>query len=434
MLAEESKSFLETLLAGSACRRSPWLSSLSSAALERAKRRALPSTRDESWRFTDLTPLYRSTVRPPASAGSVDLGPFLAGTSIDGVAARLVFIDGFFSEAHSDLPAGGGLTVARLAEAAEEKRSLVEPLLGSLADDGDDLFAAVNTAWLCDGVVVHARRQTVLREPIHCVFVTTQGAVVVHPRVLVLAEGGSELLVIEDYAATHGGVYWVNAVCEIFVRDNARVRHVRLQRDSGMAFHLGTTAVSVGRNGFYSSNAVSLGARISRHNLNIRQDGPGATLELDGLAMIGGRQHADTHSFVDHAFPDGSSRQLHKCVVSGGAHSVFNGRILVRPGSQRTDSAQQSRNLLMSARARVDAKPQLEIFADDVKCAHGATVGQLEEDEVFYLRSRGMTEELARGLLSYGFAAEVVNRIPVSSVVAGLRQAIIDHTGASGIG
>jgi Fe-S cluster assembly protein SufD len=179
--------------------------------------------------------------------------------------------------------------------------------------------------------------------------------------------------------------------------------------------------------------AVAFGARISRLDLHLTQAGPGARCELDGLALLAGRQLADTHSFIDHAAADGSSRQEHRCIVDGGAHAVFNGRILVREGAQRTNSAQQSRNLLLSDKARVDAKPQLEIFADDVKCAHGATVGQLEAEEVFYLRSRGLSESAARAMLTYAFAAGLVNRIALPSVVARLRGTLTARTGTTEI-
>jgi Fe-S cluster assembly protein SufD len=172
-----------------------------------------------------------------------------------------------------------------------------------------------------------------------------------------------------------------------------------------------------------------MGARLSRHNANVRQDGEGTHFEMDGLALLGTRQLADTHSFIDHARAHGTSRQMHKCVVADGAHAVFNGRILVREGAQQTNSAQESRNLLLSDKARVDTKPQLEIFADDVKCAHGATVGQLEAEEVFYLRSRGLAEPEARNLLTYAFAADMVVRIPVPSVVRALQARIIERTG-----
>jgi Fe-S cluster assembly protein SufD len=205
------------------------------------------------------------------------------------------------------------------------------------------------------------------------------------------------------------------------------VRHVKLQREALTAFHIASTAVVLGKDANYASGTVSLGARISRHNVNVLQQGEGASCRMDGLALVSGRQLADTHTAIEHARPNGTSSQLHKTIVGDAAHAVFNGKILVRPGAQLTDSAQQSRNLLLSARARVDTKPQLEIFADDVKCAHGATVGQLDAEQLFYLKSRGLPEARARNLLTYAFGAEVIDRLPVASLVERLERVVMDQ-------
>jgi Fe-S cluster assembly protein SufD len=201
-----------------------------------------------------------------------------------------------------------------------------------------------------------------------------------------------------------------------------------VQRDNGAAFHIANCAVSLARASRYQSVSVALGARISRYNLNVQQVAEGAECAIDGLALISGRQLADTHTCIDHARPHGVSRQLHKCIVDGAARAVFNGKIMVRPGAQRTDSRQSSRNLLLTAQARVDTKPQLEIFADDVKCAHGATVGQLDSEEVFYLRSRGLSDAAARNLLTYAFGAEIIDRIPVATLKHRLEQVVLAHT------
>jgi Fe-S cluster assembly protein SufD len=302
---------------------------------------------------------------------------------------------------------------------------LVRSQLARLAPFGDDAFRAINTAYLADGALVFAARNTAARSPVQLVFATTQADVATHPRCLVVAEEGSEVTVIEDYIGLQEGTACVNAVTEIAIGPNAHVRHVRRQLEAPASFHIATCAVRLERDASYRAVAVAAGARISRLNLNVAQAGEGTSCQLDGLALLRERQLADTHSFVDHAHPHGTSRQLHKCVVGGHAHAVFNGRIVVRHGAQRTDSAQESRNLLLSRRAHVDTKPQLEIFADDVKCSHGATVGQLEAEELFYLRSRGLSEPVARGLLTYGFAAEVVNRIPVASVVEALHRTVL---------
>jgi Fe-S cluster assembly protein SufD len=217
-------------------------------------------------------------------------------------------------------------------------------------------------------------------------------------------------------------------VTEIVVGEAARVRHVRVQREAPNAFHIATCAVAVAKDARYESHAVTLGARLSRLNLNVVQQGDGAEVRMDGLALVSGRQLADTHSLMDHARPAGRCQQSHKCIVGGAAHAVFNGRIVVRPGAQLTDSAQSSRNLLLSDKAHVDTKPQLEIFADDVKCAHGATVGQLDAEQLFYLRSRGLSTARARNLLIYAFAAELIDRIPVPSLVESLEETVAAQT------
>jgi Fe-S cluster assembly protein SufD len=234
--------------------------------------------------------------------------------------------------------------------------------------------------------------------------------------------------VIEDYVTLQPDSYFTNAATEIAIGDHARVDHVRVQRDSGQAFHISNCAVSLAGASRYRSVSVALGARISRYDLDVLHTAEGAECTVDGLALVRERQLADTHTAIDHAKPNGVSRQLHKCIAGGAAHAVFNGKIIVRQGAQRTDSSQSSRNLLLTGRAHVDTKPQLEIFADDVKCAHGATVGQLDSDAVFYLTSRGLSDAAARNLLTYAFGAEIIDRIPVASLKRKLEQAVLDQT------
>jgi Fe-S cluster assembly protein SufD len=418
--------WLANLLAGHAsvpARPHAWVNRLRGDALERAHALTLPTIRQEDWRFTDLSPLYELAFRaaaPAAVPAGLGLEPVIAPEA----GARLVFVDGQFVPSLSIL-ATAGVIATTLGAAFDAHGELVRSQLARLAPFGDDAFRAINTAYLADGALVFAARNTAARSPVQLVFATTQADVATHPRCLVVAEEGSEVTVIEDYIGLQEGTACVNAVTEIAVGPNAHVRHVRRQLEAPASFHIATCAVRLERDASYRAVAVAAGARISRLNLNVAQAGEGTSCQLDGLALLRERQLADTHSFVDHAHPHGTSRQLHKCVVGGHAHAVFNGRIVVRHGAQRTDSAQESRNLLLSRRAHVDTKPQLEIFADDVKCSHGATVGQLEAEELFYLRSRGLSEPVARGLLTYGFAAEVVNRIPVASVVEALHRTVL---------
>jgi Fe-S cluster assembly protein SufD len=307
----------------------------------------------------------------------------------------------------------------------------LRPFLAQIASFDRSLFAALNTAHLREAAVVIVPRNAACDRPVHVVHLATEPDTAAYPRCLVVAETGAECTLVEDYSALTPEAYFTNAVTEIAIAPNARIRHVKVQRESARAFHIGTCAVRLAKDATYVSQTVNLGARLSRHDLTVALEGEGAFAQIDGLALIGSRQLADTHTTIDHAKPNGRSVQLHKTIVGDAAHAVFNGKIVVRPGAQLTDSAQESRNLLLSDRAIVDTKPQLEIFADDVKCAHGATVGQLDSEQLFYLRSRGLPDRTARNLLTYAFGASVIERIPVRSVVKRLERAVMAQTGAA---
>jgi Fe-S cluster assembly protein SufD len=423
-----------SLLAGSgALPRSPaaWLDARRAAALERANALAVPTTRDEDWRFTDLTPLTKLQFQPVAAPGDVPAAA-IAGYAVAEAAAQLVFVDGIYVPALSQrgaLPAG--ITVELLADALQSRAALIEPQLARLADGEHDLFTALNTAFLQHGVFIHAAKNATLPAPVHLLFVATRKGAAAYPRCLVVADAASEITVIEDYVALGEESYFTNAVTEIAVAPNASVRHIKVQRESANAFHIGSCAVTLAKDARYASHAVTFGARLSRNNLTVTQQGEGAHARIDGIALIGGRQLADTHTLMDHARPNGSCEQSHKTIVGGAGHAVFNGKVFVREGAQLTDSSQQSRNLLLSDKARVDTKPQLEIFADDVKCAHGATVGQLDAENLFYLKSRGLPERQARNLLTYAFGAEIIDRIPVPSLVAQLEKSVMARTEAA---
>jgi Fe-S cluster assembly protein SufD len=405
-----------------------WLNDRRADALERANALTVPTTRDEEWRFTDITPLTKVQFQPASAAPRLameDISGFIAPEA----AARLVFVDGVYAPALS-VSAGlpHGVVVNHLAAALSAHATVIEPHLARHAAFGHEVFAALNTAYLRDGAFIWVAKDQKCPTPVQLLYVSTQKETAAYPRCLVVAEAGSECTLIEDYVSLGSAVYFNDAVTEIVAGEGARVRHVRVQREAGAAFHIATCAVDLARDAHYASHAITLGARLSRFNLNVVQQGEGVEVKMDGLALISGRQLADSHTLMDHARANGSCRQLHKCIVGGAAHAVFNGRILVRPGAQLTNSAQSSRNLLLSDKAHVDTKPQLEIFADDVKCAHGATVGQLDPEQVFYLRSRGLSMERARNLLTYAFAAEVIDRIPVPSLVEQLEQAVLAHT------
>jgi Fe-S cluster assembly protein SufD len=429
-LAKAQHPYIEALLQGSEAPATGfgWLNERRAAALERANALTVPTTRDEEWRFTDIRPLTRVQFRR-AEAGARPSMAEISGYIVPEATVHLVFVDGVFApelSANSGLPYG--VVVAPLRGALQSHAAVIEPHLACHARFQDDVFTALNTCHLRDGAFVWIAKNQQCPTPVQLLFVSTQHEVAAHPRVLVVAEAGAECTLIEDYVSLGETVHFTNAVTEIAVGANAGVQHVKLQREARTAFHIAACAAALAKDARYASHTVTLGARISRNSLNVAQEGEGAQIRIDGLTLVSGRQLADTHTLMDHARPHGRSEQLHKCIVGDAAHAVFSGKIMVRAGAQLTDSAQESRNLLLSDKAHVDTKPQLEIFADDVKCSHGATVGQLDQEQVFYLRSRGLATEHARALLTYAFGAEVVDRIPVPSLVEQLERAVMRET------
>ncbi len=425
--------YIEALLKGYEMPRGgvSWLNERRAQALERANALTVPTNRDEEWRFTDISPLTKASFQPAAGTQWPALAE-ISGFIAPEATIRLVFVNGTFApELSSSTGLPDGVVVAPLATALGTHAAVIQPHLARHAGFENDVFTALNTAYLRDGAYIHVAKNRQCAAPVQLLYVSSQKEAAAYPRCLVIAEAGSECTVIEDYVSLADGAYFNDAVTEIVAGEGARVRHVRLQREAAGAFHIANCAVVLAKDARYASHAISLGARLSRFNLNVVQQGEGVEVKMDGLALISGRQLADTHTLMDHMRPNGSCRQLHKCIVGGAAHAVFNGKILVRPGAQLTDSAQQSRVLLLSDKARVDAKPQLEIFADDVKCAHGATVGQLDVDEIFYLQSRGLSDTAARNLLTYAFGAEVIGRISVGSLRNRLEQAVLAQTTAA---
>ena len=422
---------LGTLLAGQPLLAlSPWahVNALREQAQTALGALAMPTPRDEAWRFTNLAPLHQLTFQPVLAASRLqpeDIATFV----LDDAATRLVFVDGVYAPQLSSPVPGGGLVVTDLPTAMAAHPAALKAQLGRQQKLGDNVFAALNTAYLQDAAVLVVPRHVEVAAPVHLLFVATQAGALSHPRCLLLAEAGSRVTLVEDYVALQEAAYLVNPVTEIALADQAHVTHVRVQRDGMQAFHIANCAVSVGRSAHYQSVSVAMGAQLSRYHLSVALD-KGAECAVDGLALLAGSQLADTHSCIDHAQPHGSSRQLHKCIADGTAHAVFNGKVIVRPGAQRTDSAQSSRNLLLSSRAQVDTQPQLEIFADDVKCTHGATIGQLDSEELFDLQSRGLSGSAARQLLTYAFGAEIIERIPVPALKHQLQQHMLAQTGS----
>lgn len=414
----------EQLLLGKAVKSDGWLENIRVEALERAGGLNFPSERHDDWRFTDLSSLFQHGFQPVGSFARLtlaDIEKFLIPDAI-----RLVFIDGCYADGLSDLTqAGTGVTVASLAERLGDQ--LVAANFGHHAPYKQDAFVALNTNFFEDGAWVHVAKE--ITTPIHILHVSTrrEAPSAIYPRCLVVMESAGRATVVEDYVGLDDGINFSNAVTEVVLKEHAQLRHVRVQREEKNAFHIGHCSVESGRGSVYAATSVAFGARVSRHTLHVTQQGEGAEMRLDGLALIAGRQIADTHTRIDHAAPRGKSVQLHKCIADESAHAVFRGKIVVHKGAAGTDSAQSSRNLLLSGKAHVSTQPQLEIFNDDVSCKHGATVGQIDADALFFLRSRGLTEERARNLLTHAFAAEIIVKIPVPFLAESLSRTILEE-------
>jgi len=401
------------------------LRTLRRGAFERFVERGFPAAGEEEWRFTNVGAVTRTRFVRPSEGDSRELDrATLDGARLDGT-HELVFLDGRFAPELSSpggLPAG--IRFGALREAVDGDWGRLEPLLGRKADIVDRPFAALSTALFEDGAWIEIEAGARVEKPLHVLFFSSGGEAptAVFPRLLVRAGEGSEATLVESHAGREGSRYLVAPVAEIVACEGALLDHAKLQRDGLEAFHLSALHVEAGRDSRVVSRTYSLGAAIARHDVQAVLAGEGSEVTLDGLYMVRGRQLADYHMRVDHAKPHTTSHELFKGVLDGRSRGVFNGRIHVHPQAQKTDAKQSSRNLLLSGEALVNANPQLEIFADDVKCTHGSTVGQLDEEAVFYLRSRGIGLEAARSLLTYAFAADLVERARVDALRERLQE------------
>lgn len=418
----------EQLLVGKTVQSDSWLDEIRVDALARARALNFPSDRDDNWRFTDLSSLYSHAFHPVdtfAHLSLAQIGKYLIPGSI-----RLVFVDGSFSADLSDSGnAGEAFVAASIAECFGD--SMVVETFGRHAPYKDDAFVALNTNFFEDGAWVHVKSDVVA--PIHILHIATrrQTPSAIYPRGMLMLESHSRATIVEEFVGLDAGVYLSDAVTEVVLKDGAALRHVRIQREDASAFHISHCSVTCGRDSVYEATSLAFGARVSRYDLQVMQKSGAAEITLNGLALISGRQIADTHTQIDHAAPNGKSVQLHKCIADGSAHAVFSGKIIVHPGSSGTDSEQSSRNLLLSDKAHIDSQPQLEIFNDDVSCKHGATIGQIDADALFFLKSRGLNEDRARSLLTHAFAAEVIDRIPVPFLVDSLNKTILENMGGN---
>jgi Fe-S cluster assembly protein SufD len=389
-----------------------WLRHLRAEGWEIFNSSGFPTVRDEDWRFTNLAPLTRAEFR--GAPGTAISRSAIASSLLAGAACQLVFVNGRFAPELSDignLPSG--LEVASLSQALSDKSENVEQHLGRYANLRRDAFAALNTALWEDGAYLRFRRGARIEQPVHLLFVTTDAGspVMTHPRSLIVAEQSSQAAVVEDYVSLGRGAALSNSVTELAAADDAIVSHYLVERENFDSFNISTLRIEQARNTNVSSHSILLGGGLVRNNVHPVLNGPGAECLINGLFVGAGRQHLDNYMLVEHASPHGSSRQFYNGILDQQARGVFHGRIVVHKDAQKTDAKQTNRNLLLSDDARMDTKPQLEIRADDVKCTHGATIGRIEDEPLFYLRSRGLDEKSARNLLLYAFAVECLDRM-----------------------
>lgn len=411
---------------------SPVIHSVRKAALARFAELGFPTTRDEEWKYTDITPLVKSAFTPvvalqPDEMTAADIGRFPFGTSGGN---RLVFIHGHFSEKLStcrSLPKAIG--VGSLASALRHQPDVILQHLTRYARYDRNAFCALNTAFLLDGAFVHIPENIVLDEPLHLMFVSSDldSEFVVHPRNLILVGKNSQATLLETYVHSTAKPYFTNVVSEIVLAENSVFEHEKIQIEGDRAFHMAAIHVHQGRNSNYISNSISFGGSLVRNNIYAVLDGEGTEATLNGLYIGTDDQVIDNHTAIDHAKPHCTSHELYKGILDGKSRGVFNGKILVRKDAQKTDAKQTNKNLILSEYATVDTKPQLEIFANDVRCTHGATIGQLDDDALFYLRARGITADMARDMLIYAFASDVVDRIRMEQVRQELQNILHDR-------
>ena len=413
-----------------------WLTEARRAAFGWVAEHGFPTLKDEDWRYTRLGPILEAPFEP-AAAG---MGHRLSSSTIDALAAdlggtRLVFVNGYFAPELSrltELPEGA--TVTSLASVLAEGAERLEPLFSRPFGQHHHAFTALNAALAEDGAFVHLPADTTVDEPIQLVFFSDTGGspLVSSPRSVVLAGPGSRVAIVETHAGIPGDVYCTNAVTEVVLEEGARVEHYKVQDESETAFHLALLDVRQDRGSRFSSHSVALGSSIARHEVRVNLEAEGAEVSLNGLYMPRGDQHHDNPILIEHAAPRCTSRQLYKGVMDERGQGVFNGRIIVHPGALGTDASQTNKNLLLSDHAEVDTRPRLEILADDVKCTHGAAVGRLDEDAVFYLRSRGVPHQAARGLLIYAFVNEMVERLRLEPLRSRVEKLVAHRLPAGG--
>src|SRR3989442_4919251 len=422
----------------------PWTRELRRSARDRFTALGFPTTKHEEWKYTNVAPIARSRFeRAESPRNGLTAGRLALFTFGERGGTRLVFVEGGYARAFRafrDL--SEGMTAGSLAGVLTADPTALEPHLARYAACQDHAFVALNTACMEDGAFVSVPAGTAVPKPIHLLFVTSapEKATVSHPRNLILMGGGSRAMIVESYVGLGPASYFTNAVTEIVIGEIAVLTHDKLVEETDGAFHIATTQAQLDRSAVFTSRAITLSGALVRNDTNAVLAGDGGDCTLDGLYLLHRRQHVDNHTRIDHEKPHCSSRELYKGILAGRSKGVFNGKIYVHQDAQKTDAKQTNKTLLLSEDAVINTKPQLEIYADDVKCTHGATVGQLQDDAIFYLRSRGIGQEEARSLLTFAFANDIISRITISPLQGRLDrllparlQSLDGWSGASGV-
>lgn len=417
-MSDALQNFLEDLNSAGTGANPPWLKSIRGAARTHMDQAGFPNTRQEEWRFTNVAPLLELPLHPAAQNGqhvsASDIEPF----RLDADGARLVFVDGWFRADLSSLPKAPGLEADSLRNRLNGDGAPLQKHLGRHASCLGNFFTALNTAFFQDGAFVSVAAGATVEQPIQLLFIAASDkpGAAAQVRNLILAERGAAVKIVETYASLTGTAHMTNAVTELVLGSEARVEHCRVQNENQQAFHIATVQAVQEKDSRWLSHSVASGGRFARNQIQALLNASGAEAVLNGLYLGRDEQLVDHHTVVDHAKPHCESHEFYHGILSDRSHGVFNGKIFVRKDAQKTNAKQTNRNLVLSENAVIDTKPQLEIFADDVKCTHGATVGQLNDEALFYLRSRGIGSDDARRMLIRAFANDVVNRITIEPV------------------
>ena len=424
--ANDKQRYLEDFRRFRAERDPEWMRPIRRAAIARFEEIGFPSSREEEWRYTNVARVVGTSFRPAFESDVVDSTPTGIERFSTAESTHLVFLNGRLLASASRLDTSRGVHVRSLAQALAGGDDVVARHLTRHASFDRNGFTALSTAFLEDGALVSLADGAAADRPIELVFLASaaKGDVVAHPRVLVRCGRESRATIVESYVSLGDGATLTNAVAEVVLAEGAELRHVRVASEGERASHVATTQVAQGRDSRYRALSVVFGEAFLRHNLGVRCEAEGAECSLDGLYVAGGRGFIDNHTEIDHAAPHTTSRELYKGVLGGHAKAVFNGKVIVRPDAQKTDAQQTNKNLLVSAHAEIDTKPELQISADDVKCSHGAAIGQLDPQALFYLKSRGIGDAKGRRLLVHAFANEMIERFGESEVAPHLARAL----------